>query len=263
MSARLASSCSRNGIRAVATDTICMAVIDSIGGAPSSQVMDEERSAEKSESMGGNAKGVTKWTRFASNFSVKYECLTVGINQTRDDLKSMHGNMLETPGGRAWKHACILRIEMKRGKEKYYEKVNDEKVQVGWDMVARCHKNQAGGQENRTAQWRFFAVPTEEYGPIGIDTVEEIMRLAPLVGVIERAGAWYRHPALPKGQANGQAALLKFIQSDDALRKTITSEVMAALNDPEAQAAAAPVIEGDMPDGLPETVRVGGDNDVS
>lgn len=223
--------------RAVRKGIVAMTILDSIGGAPTAQVMDEGRSAEDAESMGGNAKGVTKFARFASNLSAKYNCLTVGINQMRDDTKSRHGNMIQSPGGRAWKHACVLRIYLRRGKEKYFQKINGEDILVGFDVIAQCIKNHVG-VENRTAQWRFFTQDCQ-YAPMGVDTTEECVRLSELTGVITRTGSYYNHPAFPKdkqgkNRVNGKSAMLEAIQGDEALRGTIVSEVMAVLADPEA-----------------------------
>lgn len=223
--------------QAVRKGVVAMAILDSIGGAPTAQTMDEARSAEQADSMGGNAKGVTKFARFAANLSAKYDCLTVGINQLRDDTKSRHGNMIMTPGGRGWKHACVLRIYLRRGKEKYFEKHNGEDILVGFDVIAQCIKNHVG-IENRTAQWRFFTQDCQ-YAPMGVDTTEECVRLSELTGVVTRGGSYYYHAALPadkqgKNRVNGKAALLEAIQTDEALRGTIISEVMAALADPDA-----------------------------
>lgn len=230
----------------VKSGKVSMVVLDSIGGAPTQQVMDDDRSAEQSESMGGNAKGVTKFARWAANFSAKYDCLVVGINQQRDDTKSRHGNMIVTPGGRGWKHACILRIQFRKGPEKYFAKINGEEIRVGFNVIARTIKNQAGGEEGRTAEWRFFNTESEEYGPVGIDTVEECIRLATKVGVIVRAGAYYRHPALPDGQLQGMGKLVPAIREDDALRATIVSETMAALTGEDVDASAiSPIVEVD------------------
>lgn len=230
----------------VKTGSVSMVVLDSIGGAPSQQVMDDDRSATQSESIGGNAKGVTKFARWAANFSAKYSTLIVGVNQQRDDVQSRHGNMVVTPGGRAWKHACVVRVQFRKGQEKYTAKVNGEEVQVGFDIVARMFKNQAGGEEGRTANWRFFTRETEEYGPVGIDTMEETVRLSTKVGVVERGGAWYRHPALPGGKAQGLAGLIKALNEDESLKATIISETMGALAGGEFDASEiSPIVPVD------------------
>lgn len=243
--------------RFVKGGSISMVILDSIGGAPTNQAMDDTRDvSKKSASMGGNSVGVSAFARLAANLSAKYNCLTIGINQTRQDMKSQHGNMLETPGGKAWKHACVLRVEVRRGGERYSVKIGGEDVVVGFDVRAKIHKNQLGGQENRTCEWRFFTQETEQFGAFGIDQTEECIRLAMVLGVITRAGAYYRHPALPNGQVMGQPALVDLVQNDDGLRDTIVGEVMSALkDDPDRIGEVAPVEENE--DDEPSSVVVG------
>ncbi|AVO25013.1 DNA recombinase [Rhodococcus phage Finch] len=226
---------------AVTRGIIRVVIFDSIGGAPTSQVMDDDRSAEKGDSIGGNAKGVTKFARFAANFSHKYHTLTIGINQVRDDVKSMHGNMLNTPGGKGWKHACVARIHLRRGTEKYVEKLNGEDVIVGFDIVAKVIKNQMGGEEGRVAQWRFFTKMNGYSFGIGIDQTEECIRLSEKVGVVRRTGSYYNHPGLPGGKVQGKGELLDAVMADDALRATLVSETMAALADPSLLRLVAPL----------------------
>lgn len=67
----------------VKTKNFAVVVVDSIGGAPAKQVV--EKSSEKS-SVGGNSVAVTAFSKFADNLSSKYTCLTICINQVRDDM---------------------------------------------------------------------------------------------------------------------------------------------------------------------------------
>ena len=94
--------------QAVASGQICIAVLDSIGGSPTIRRNDNAEVA----SYGGNSQGVGEFARTAAALSAKYRCLTIGINQTRADMEGYH--RMNTPGGKAWKHAVILRIQLKR-----------------------------------------------------------------------------------------------------------------------------------------------------
>lgn len=229
--------------RLVKSEKVAMVIVDSIGAAPTNQAMDDSRNiAEKADSMGGNAKGVSAFARLAANFSAKYDCLTIGINQVRDDTKSRHGNLLSTPGGHAWKHACILRVEVRRGYEKYHVKEHGEERLVGFDVRAKVHKNQLGGDEGRVAEWRFFTTDTEQFGPMGVDTIEECVRLASATGVMTRAGAYYRSEHFPDGQVQGRDAVLKLVMADAEVRTKLVDDVLAALKaDPNKIADVAPI----------------------
>ena len=223
---------------------VSMAIIDSIGGAPTSRVMDPDRSAEKAN-VAGNAYAVTQFARFAANLSAKYDCLTIGINQMRDNMNPM-SFALNTPGGRGWKHACIARIQLSRGKEKYYDVVSGEKIQVGYDIKARVFKNQLSSPF-RTAEWNFFNQESEQYGPVGIDTAEECLRLATLVDVIDKRGGWLYHEAFPDGgKVNGEKKFRELLSTDRELKELIVNEVKSALaSDASALSQVAPMVELD------------------
>jgi len=237
--------------QAVTRGMFTATILDSIGGAPTNQNMDLSRSADGSASPGGNSKGVSEFAKIAANLSAKYDCATIGINQLRDKIGARVPSTF-TPGGRQWKHRCILRIRLTReyNSEKYAT-INGEKVLVGYGIEAQVVKNHSAGGEGRVAAWNFYSKDTEEYGPVGIDTVDECLKLSQVTGVISRGGSYYTHPAFPldsKGlhRINGKEALAQAIREDKALRMTIASEVMAALNSGEVDIAEVAPIK-DMP----------------
>lgn len=223
----------------IKTEGFSMAVVDSIGGAPTRGSLDK---SALTQVFGGNAVAVGRFARRAAVLSDSYRVCTLGINQVREDMGGY--NRIQTPGGKAWQHACVLRIHLKRGREKFHDKIGGEDVQVGFDVLARVHKNQVAAP-GRVARYIFFNVPSS-HGPVGVDTVEECVRLSQLVGVVERRGAFYYHAALPDGKVQGAVALLKAVQTDEALRLTLVSETLAALAAPDADLSAiAPVTDLD------------------
>ena len=64
--------------------------------------------------MGGIAKALTRFANTAIGLLRKYKATLVAINQVRENI-SGYGDPLLTPGGRAWKHACSMRLMFKRG----------------------------------------------------------------------------------------------------------------------------------------------------
>ena len=44
----------------------------------------------------------------------KYKATLVAINQVRENIGG-YGDPITTPGGRSWKHACSVRLMLKRG----------------------------------------------------------------------------------------------------------------------------------------------------
>ena len=214
---------------AVSSEQVGFVLFDSIGGSPTKAAAEKE--AEKAQ-VGGNAGAVTKFARLASNFSSKYHCLTFCVNQVRDDMEGFRRHM--TPGGRGFKHACIMRIKLRRStSDKVEVMINGEKTVVGFKVFASVIKNHMG-TEGRTAWYWFYSVDTPEYG-FGIDTMDEIVRLSVATKVVQQNGSWYSHPSLPEYKTSGEhkvqgvKGLSDLIAADPSARKKIVAETMAVL----------------------------------
>lgn len=216
--------------KAVTSGTVCCVILDSIGGAPTIRRNDDAEVGH----YGGNAMGVGEFARSAATLADVYECLTIGINQVRANMGM--GFSDETPGGHQWKHACVLRIELVRGKDTESIKMPGEEkpVPIGYTVYAKVRKNQVGAP-GRTAMYWFYNVWTQEWG-FGVDQLDEITRLGIKTQVIAQKGGWYHHPALPKDgkgehKVNGLVKLREAIRADEAVKATLVSEVLASLAD--------------------------------
>ncbi len=93
------------------TGDVGLIIIDSIATLVPQQIVDE--SMEKYQ-MGGIAKSLTRFANTAVGLLRKYKATLIGINQVRDNM-SGYGDATLTPGGRAWKHQCSMRLMFKRG----------------------------------------------------------------------------------------------------------------------------------------------------
>lgn len=220
---------------------VSYALLDSIGGAPTQRV--SEKSAEIGN-IGGNALGVTRFAQFASVCASKYKVCTVGVNQAREDMDGYNRHI--TPGGRAWKHACILRIQLRVGPTKYYQKVDGEDLQVGYDVVAKVVKNQMAAP-HRVASWPFYNIHTEKYG-FGIDRVSEVTRLSVAVGVVEQRGAWYYHETFPDGKIQSIAKLTDYIRESEGSREILAKETIEAVSERGLSVVAPAGSEGGLTD---------------
>lgn len=229
---------------AVSTGDVAIAVLDSIGGSPT--IRTTAKSAEIA-SYGGNAIGVGNFARLAAGASNIHDCLTIGINQVRADMAGLNRTM--RPGGHAWLHAITQSVVLKRGQGKVFERIGGEDVQVGQEVRAKVIKSGIS-PPGRTATYWFFNVPTTKY-PLGIDTMEEIVRLAVLTGVVTRTGGYYSHPALPGGKVLGKDRLQELIRDDRSLYDTLRSETMAHLSDHADQVAPISDPDTDIPDDTP------------
>ena len=95
----------------VKTGEVGLVILDSIPYLVGQQVYEE--SFEKKE-MGGIAKLLTTFVSRIASLLVKYQCTFIGINQLRDNIGG-YGPAQITPGGKAWKFGCSLRLMVKRG----------------------------------------------------------------------------------------------------------------------------------------------------
>jgi len=227
-------------VDAVGTGNFCFCLFDSIGGAPTIRTIqspDGKLKSAETANMGGNALGVQRFAQTAEIYSHINKCLTFGINQIREDFSGYNQHI--TPGGRAWKHACALRLLIKRvPREEVFKKINGEDVRVGFKVVVKAVKNHLpGGVEQRKGLYWFYNIYTDEFG-FGVDRVDEVVRLSILTEVCIQKGAWYYHPALPDGKIQSLGRLVDAVREDESLRATLTSELMVNIAENGGRASA-------------------------
>ena len=212
--------------QALQTGDFCVAVFDSIGGAPSERVLHKSALVGN---IGGNALAITRFAQFAQTYSNKYSCLTIGINQVRSDLAGF--SRLVTPGGQAWKHATSLRIELKRKtRDSLWTKDTDgQDVVAGFKVSAKIHKNSLGRSGTAIEYW-LRSLDTEQYGPVGIDNEQELINLSILSGILEKgAGGVYRSEHIPGGKIRGYDNLIRLMLDDKTAFKSMEAEILKRL----------------------------------
>lgn len=195
---------------AVGTGDFCVAVFDSIGGAPTQRVSDKSATIGN---VGGNALAITRFAGFAQTYSNKYRCLTIGVNQIRDDMAGY--NRLVTPGGQAWRHATSLRVELKRKtRDIVTDVVDGQEITVGHKVSAKIHKNSLGRAGTAIEYW-LYTVDTAKYGDVGIDQNQELINLSVLTGILDKGGAgMYYYEGFPDGKIRGYENVIKYLLQD-------------------------------------------------
>ena len=213
-------------VKACKSEAIGIVVMDSIGGAPSQRVT--EKSAT-SGNIGGNALAVTRFAQFATGMSGKYDVTTIGINQIRQDMDGF--NRLVTPGGEAWKHACSLRVWVRPGQGKVFDKINGEEIQVGYTVQAKIVKNSLGAP-HKTAWWWFYNIESK-YG-FGVDWKDEVIRVGFLVGAIEKKSTvTYYHPTV--GDVRGKDNMIEALKASPEALELIQEIVRQKMASHEVQ----------------------------
>lgn len=212
----------------VKTKRVAVVVVDSIGGAPSKQVV--EKSSEKGN-VGGNSGPVTDFSRFAEGMSSKYTCLTICINQVRDDMSGYHAYI--TPGGWGLKHACSIRIELYRKNREgwtLYDIENgtqNSKYECGFKVAANLRKTSVG-RKGQSCDFYFYTHDCK-YGKAGFDRANEIINLAILSGQIEEFGKGHFKSKYWDKSIRGHDALVAKVLGDDKIFSALYDDMKKRL----------------------------------
>lgn len=211
----------------VDTGEIGLAVLDSIAVLMTSAEFDED--FEKKQ-YGGVSIPLTKFSKKMTQLCKKNNCTFIGINQLRDNMNSMYGGTT-TPGGRAWRHACILRLSFQHGRfidEKNKEVSNGESnpfgniVNVAVEKTKCCSPDRKGGHY------------TLRYDR-GIDYISDLIDLCLAYGFVNQGGAWFSILDPDTGELlhmndkdmkfQGQAKLYEELRVNPELRKYLFDKI--------------------------------------
>lgn len=169
--------------KVVDTGEVGLVVIDSIPMLVPALQMDN--SMEKGN-IGGVAKALTLFCAKVIPLLKKNETSCIAINQVRDDMDSMY-NAYSTPGGRAFKHACTLRIETRQG----------DKFNMKGEVLSKVAEN-AYGQYMKTFVRKTKMCPPNRLNGMytliftrGVDELQDLIRIATLFDMVLQTGAFY------------------------------------------------------------------------
>ena len=176
----------------------------------------------------------------------------VFLNQTREKVGAM-GDPTTTPGGKALRFYASVRIELRRvgyiyeTAEDAGEEEDEKKRVVGIEVAARVVKNRFG------EPFRVARIPI--FFSRGIDTAEEIVRLALRDRLIEASGGWFRVAGSdnPDWKFHGREALRSSIESDPRLRGYLLERL--GLSSGETRRDSSPATGGE---GAAEVTQQGG-----
>ena len=145
----------------------------------------------------------------------KYQCTGIGINQLRDDLGAMWGGATKTPGGRAWKHYCCVRMQFSKGKyidENGNDMTKSAESPAGNYVVMSMVKNKSCPPTRRTG---FYTLNYD----FGIDYLRDLVEVAIKYDVIQKKGAWFSIVDPETGELieklQGQAQVYKYLEDQE------------------------------------------------
>lgn len=202
----------------VDTGEVGLWVLDSIGALLSSQEL--EKTLED-KTYGGIAKPLTLFGKKVEMLMQRHKCTGIGINQIREDLNSSWGG-ISTPGGKAWKHFCSVRMQFSRGKfidEKGNELTRSAESPVGNIVMMSMTKNKTCPPTRRTG---FYTINYE----FGIDYLRDLIEVAIKYDIVRKSGAWFdivdiETGEIIQGKIHGQAAVNEFLDQNEVVKNKV------------------------------------------
>lgn len=197
------------------TGEVDLIVLDSVAALPTKQ----EGGKEIGEAtVGTHAKVLTVALRLMTPVFSENNVTGIFINQLREKIGVMFGDPTTTPGGRALKHHCSVRILVARVGSS--EIKNDKKTPIGHRIRARVKKNKVSTAQNITAEFNIF------YNS-GIDWLDEILTVGIDTGVIERPSkVMYK---VGKKQLKGKDAVAQYLRENPDVVKELGEKVKEAV----------------------------------
>lgn len=168
---------------AIETDEIGLWVLDSIGVLLSRQEWDKTL---EDKTYGGISMALTKFSKRVEVLMHAHKCTGIGINQVRDVIGSMFP-MQTTPGGKAWKHCCSVRMEFRRGS--FFDEQGN--------LIKRSSESPAGNIVEMSMTKNKSCPANRRLGTYklnyttGIDYVSDLIDLAIKYDIIIKKGAWF------------------------------------------------------------------------
>ena len=207
-------------VELIRSKQICAIVWDSTGAAATKHSM--QHLTDKADRVGGNAAVMKRNVQTVAPLANLYGVTCFYLNQLRADMDGYNRPM--TPGGHAVKHAMSVRIYLRPGSDKYFDKINGENVQVGFPVVMKTVKN-SYGPPFREGWTDFYNQPCVFLDHPGIDTQRDLARMGILLGVAQRAGAWFSWRDI---RAQGRDAFFQQVW-DSGKKDEFESEIIQAI----------------------------------
>lgn len=203
-----------------------MLVLDSIGAMiPKDEI---SRDAEE-ELVGRYAKIITRMVKISTVQSHKHNVAILLINQLRAVIgANMPGAKKTTkPGGFALQHVTSHVLDFRKSDAPVYLGTDDAKTEVAQKIAIQVVKNKLAPPK-KTATILLKHMTTDKYGPIGIDTFEEVFSLGRRMGIgITQSGSWFTLPDKTTHQGEEKAKV--HLRAHPEFLTSIREEIVATL----------------------------------
>jgi recombination protein RecA len=218
--------CSDMARHLVGSGLYSLVVVDSIGGMQSRKTL-KKGAADPLPYR--NSQVITQMCQALASAARQQDCTVILVNQ----LRAATGQMASMPdvsaGPRAMQHTTSARVIMSGGSQEPMKKVFEE-GQPG-EIVCRQFKARVtrykAGAPGRIAEFWVNNRDTPEYGPAGINAVDEYVSVGVRRGVIERDGAGnYAIPGAER-KVKGRDAAIRLLRDRPDLCETVRKSVFS------------------------------------
>lgn len=197
-------------------------VIDSVTSlAPQKEI----EGAMEDQTIGLQARIISKGLRKVVGKVAKSKCIVIFINQLREKIGILFGNPETTPGGRALKFYASIRLRVSRDGKVVTDK--DSKEKTGFLTKVRVEKNKVAAPYREASLYLDF-----EHG---LDRATEVFAVAVDKGVINRSGPTY---TFQKHSWRGQDAVKDALRTDQSLYDELVAAISVSVNTVTAPAVS-------------------------
>lgn len=189
---------------------IDLLIVDSVAALVPQAELDGEMS---DNSVGLQARLMSKAMRKLAGILNKKECAIIFINQLREKVGVMYGNPETTSGGRALKFYASIRLDIRR----------TEAIKTGSDVTGNTCRIKV--VKNKVSPPFKQCEIDIIYGE-GISKDAEILDRATELGIVKKSGAWYEYDGSKIGQ--GRDAAKEYIKSNEDVREELLKKIKEA-----------------------------------
>lgn len=203
-----------------------MLVIDSIGGMESNKAFNKDAG---DVTMGRNAQVITRMVKHAAMLARQNNITVIYVNQLRANLSGMAGAADIQAGPKALQYNTTTSVKLQRKgsfKGDTVQKIGTgpDEHEIGRVIVGRVTRSRVSPQGKQAEFW-LFNEATSEFGPVGIDRVDEAVSIGMRTGVIKAGGSYYTPPG-GEARYNGRPKLIAALRKDPATVELIRTEAL-------------------------------------
>ena len=190
---------------------IDLVIVDSVAALVPQAELDGEMG---DNSVGMQARLMSKAMRKLAGILNKKECAIIFINQLREKVGVMYGNPETTSGGRALKFYASIRLDIRR----------TEAIKVGSDVTGNTCRIKV--VKNKVSPPFKQCEIDIIYGE-GISKESEILDRAVELGIIKKSGSWFEYEGSKIAQGRDNA--VKYLENNPAISDEIENKIREKL----------------------------------